>query len=929
MVAAFNRFSSRQTAERRARRGRQRLVAQHVARKRSRRTDKKREWAKLAIRIGVAALVLFVVGVGALFAYFTKDLPNGTELRNRAATESTKIYARDGTTILYEIYDEERRTSIPFDEIPDTVKQATIAIEDDDFYAHHGIDFRGILRAVYRNVTGQSNEGGSTITQQLVKNAILTDEHTYTRKIKELILAIEIESRFSKDEILHLYLNEIPYGSNAYGIQAAAQTFFNKEAKDLDLAQSVLLAALPQRPSTLSPYGPNTEELFARKDFILERMVKLGMISEDEADKAKSQELAFEAPNIEIKAPHFVFWVKDALVEQYGEQLVEKGGLRVTTTLDLNMQKAAEKAVKDGADRNQAQYGVSNAALTAIDPRNGQVMAHVGSRDYFNDAIDGSVDVARSLQQPGSSFKPYEYAAAFNKGYAPSTILFDVRTDFGGNYKPENYDKGQRGPISMRSALQTSLNIPAVKTTYLAGVETVLDQVHRMGITDLQDKSQYGLAVGLGAGEIKLVDHVSAFGVFANEGKKAPRNLVLKVEDPSGKILDEYTDQEGEQVLDRNVALTMSDVLSDDAARSPVFGSGSALTLPGRRNAVKTGTTENNTDGLTIGYVPQLAAGVWVGNNDNTPFPGGDGFFTAAPIWNDFMSEALKDTEAEWYPSPEPIATPKAVLAGKAGGKGEKVRISKVDGKLAPGDLPENYVEEKEFVEYHSILHYVQKDDPQGAFPSNPSSDEMYNRWEAAVSAWGKGKDQGSPPKETSPYGAAEVQPTVSIVQPAAGQEISTSNLSVVVSAQAVAGVSVVDVALDGGIVGSATAEPYTVTFGIAVPNGFHTITAVVTDKYGGKAETSIDINIKLDTQKPTADFSSAETALVTSLDASSSSDNNGIVNFSWSFGDGGAGSGKTASHTYASAGTYSVTLTVSDAAGNTATKTKSVTVAP
>ena len=394
-------------------------------------------------------------------------------------------------------------------------------------------------------------------------------------------------------------------------------------------------------------------------------------------------------------------------------------------------------------------------------------------------------------------------------------------------------------------------------------------------------------------------------------------------------MLDEYANQEGEQVLDRNVALTVSDVLSDDGARSPAFGSGSALTLPGRRAAAKTGTTENNTDGLTMGYVPQLAAGVWVGNNDNTTFPGGDGFIVAAPIWNQFMSEALKDTEAEWYPSPEPIPAPKAVLAGKAGGKGEKVRISKIDGKLAPDDLPENYVEEKEFIDYHSILHYVQKDDPQGPVPSNPASDEMYNRWEASVGAWSKGKEQGSPPKETSPYGAAEVQPTISIVQPAAGGDVTTADLTVVVSAQAVAGVSVVDVALDGGIVGSVTGEPYAVTFSVVVPNGFHTIIAVVTDKYGGKAETSIDVNIKLDTQKPTANFTSSESGLKTDVDASSSSDNNGIVNFSWDFGDGSAGSGKTASHTYASAGTYSVTLTVSDAAGNTATKTKSVTVGP
>jgi len=930
MVAAFKRFSRNgqgalSGSQRRARRERERAVATHVANKRAHKLGKKRAWARLALKIGVALLILGIVGIGSLFAYFTKDLPNGTELKNRASTESTKIYARDGKTILYEIYDEERRTSIPFEEIPDSVKKATIAVEDDDFYEHHGVDFRGLIRAVYRNLTGQSSEGGSTITQQLVKNAILTDEHSLSRKVKELILAIEIESRFTKDEILHLYLNEIPYGSNAYGIEAAAQTYFNKDAKDLTLSESAVLAALPQRPSSLSPYGPNKDELLARKDFILDRMAKLGMITEEEADKAKTVELTFEEPNIEIKAPHFVFWVKDVLIEQFGEQLVERGGLKVTTTLDLKMQAAAEKAVTDGAARNQAQYGVNNAALTAIDPRNGQVMAHVGSKDYFNEDIDGSVDVGRSQQQPGSSFKPIEYAGAFAKGYPPSTILFDVRTDFGNNYKPENYDKGQRGPISMRSALQMSLNIPAVKTTYLVGVEKVVELAKKMGISDLNE--EYGLAVGLGAGDVKLIDHVRVFGTFANQGNLKPRSLLLKVEDPSGKVLEEFKDPKGEQVLDKNVALTMSDVLSDDGARAPVFGSGGPLTLPGRRAAAKTGTTENNTDGWTMGYVPQLAAGVWVGNNDNTPFPGGDGSFTAAPIWHQFMAEALKDTEAEWYPAPEPINGNKAVLQGKAGGKGEKIRISKIDGKRAPDDLPDIYVDEKEFVEYHTILHYLNKDEPNGPAPGNPADDPQYKNWEAAVRGWAGKKNDGTAPKETSPYGAKEVQPSISIVQPGSGQEISTKSITVVVNAAALAGVKIVDVALDGGIVGSTSASPYTVTFNANVPNGFHSITAVVTDKYGGKAETAIDINLKVDSQKPKADFTFTTLLLKATFDASSSSDNAGIASYAWTFGDGTASSGKTKSHTYASAGTYTVTLTVTDTAGNTASKQKSVTV--
>ncbi|MFH0830472.1 MAG: PKD domain-containing protein, partial [Parcubacteria group bacterium] len=630
----------------------------------------------------------------------------------------------------------------------------------------------------------------------------------------------------------------------------------------------------------------------------------------------------------EIKAPHFVFWVKDVLVEKYGEQLVEKGGLRVTTTLDLNMQDAAEKAVEEGAARNLSQYGVQNAALTALDPRSGQVMAHVGSKDYFNDEIDGSVDVARSLQQPGSSFKPYEYAAAFSKGYPPSTVLFDIRTDFGGNYKPENYDRGQRGPLTMRQTLQMSLNIPAVKTTYLAGVDNVVALAKKMGITDLNAEEGYGLAVGLGAGEVKLVDHVAGFGTFANEGKKIPRTLLLKVEDPSGKVLEEFKQPEGEQVLDRNVALTMSNVLSDDAARAPIFGSGGPLTLPDRRAAAKTGTTENNTDGLTMGYVPQLVAGVWVGNNDNKPFPGGDGSFTAAPIWHQFMAEAVKGYDSKWYPDPEPMSAPKAVLAGRAGGKGEKFKVSKIDGKLAPADLPGNYVEEKEFVEYHCILYYVNKDDPLGAAPSNPAGDPQFNNWEAAVRAWGGGKNgNSSKPKETSPYGAAEVQPKISILQPAAGSEVTSSSITVVVSAQALAGVKVVDVALNGGLVGSASAEPFAITFNASVPNGFHTISAIVTDKYGGKAETSIDINLKVDSTKPTATFTTSQAGLKVNADASGSSDNVAVGSYAWDFGDGATASGASTSHTYAAAGNHKITLTVSDAAGNSDVKQKTLTL--
>jgi 1A family penicillin-binding protein len=928
MTAAFRRFYRNRSAQLNSRANRQKEIANHVAGRRQKNSSRRARLFKLLLRIGVAAFVLLVIVVGSLFAYLTKDLPDSDGIKNRAIAESTKIYARDGSTVLYEIFDEERRTSIPFEEIPEAVKEATVAIEDDDFYKHHGIDFSGIARAVYKNLTGGSTEGGSTITQQLVKNAILTSERTFTRKVKELILSIEIESRFSKDDILKLYLNEIPYGRNAYGIQAAAKTYFNKDAKDLTLSESALLAALPQRPSYFAPDGPHKEELNDRKNYVLERMAKLGMITEEEAEKAKAEPLKFVEPKIEIKAPHFVFWVKDQLIEKYGEQIVERGGLRVTTTLDPKLQTIAERAVTEGAKRNFDQYGVNNAALVSVDPRTGQVLAHVGSKDYFNDAIDGSVDIPNTLQQPGSSFKMFEYTKMLEKGYPRTTILFDVERDFGGNYKPKNYSKGQMGPVTLESALQMSLNLPAVEATYLAGVDQTIDLAKAMGITDLNDRANYGLAIGLGAGEVKLVDHTAAFAVLANQGKKIPQSTILKVVDPSGKVLEEWQQPGGEQVVQQNVALTMSDILSNDGARAPVFGSGGPLTLPGRRAAAKSGTTESNTDGLAMGYVPQMATGVWVGNNDNTPFPGGDGSYTAAPIWHQYMTEALKGYEPEWYPAPEPMPAPKAILAGRAGGKGEKVKVSKIDGKLAPGGLPEDCIEEKEFVEYHSTLHYVAKDDPLGPAPANPASDPMYTIWENAVRAWSRGKAEGAAPKETSPYGPAEVQPKISILSPAAGTVITTNSITAIASATAAAGIQVVDFALDGGIVGSSGAEPFSVTFAPNLPNGFHTITAVATAKCGGKAETSIDVQIQIDSTAPTAAMTISSVAgLVVSVDGSGSSDNSGITSYAWDFGDGSGGSGVTSSHTYTAPGNYTVTLTVTDAAGQTGSTSMPVTI--
>ncbi len=900
-------------------------VAGRVASRHKRNINKKSRRKKLAIKIVVATFLLFAIGVGSLFAFAARYLPSADGILQRAIPESTKIYANDGKTILFEIFKDQKRTRIPLEEIPKNVVNATIAIEDNDFYSHHGVDFRGIARSIINNLTSSTTQGGSTITQQLVKNAVLTSERTYWRKIQEVILAIEMESKFSKDQIMELYLNEIPYGNVAYGIEAAAQNYFDKDAKDLTLAESALLASLPQSPSYL---WANKDKLLTRKDFTLDRMAQLGMIDEDEVKQANKEELKFAKRDIQITAPHFVFEVKKYLVEKYGEKLVEQGGLKVTTTLNKEIQQEAERAIKEGAARNKQNYGVNNAALVAMDPRNGKILALVGSKDYFDDSIDGSVDVPFTMQQMGSSVKPYVVANALAHGYPPTTMIFDVQTDFGGNYKPKNYSGGFSGPINMRNAIQHSLNIPMVKFLYLGGKDNMLDMMRKLGVHGLADNDQYGLAVALGAAEMRLVDHVAAFGVFANDGRKMPMTTVAKVEDPTSKVLEEWKEQKGEQAVDQNVARTLSNILSDDAARAPVFGAGSYLTLADRPVAAKTGTTNDNKDGATIGYVPQLVAGVWVGNNDNTPFRGGDGFKVAAPIWNDFMSHVLAGKKVIQFNKPEPMPANKAVLAGKIGAKGgEKKRISKIDGKLAPKDLPDNYVEEKEFNDYHTILFFLDRNNPLGPAPGNPKGDPMFTRWEKAVLAWAKNK-KGAAPKETSPYGAAEVKPRISILQPASNAVIGGDSVTAISSVDALAGTKSVEYKLDGKVVGAAPSEPFALKITLGVPNGVHTITATATDKYGGKGTTSIDIQVKKDTVAPVANFVIApHTTLDVAVDGTSSTDNEGIVSYLWDFGDSTTQSGDTATHTFASGNTYTISLTVTDAAGLSNTKTQDVTV--
>ena len=695
----------------------------------------------------IVIILIILAGLGGIgvFLWIAKDLPSPDRLLEREIAQSTKIYDRTGKIILYEIHGAQRRTLVELDEISDWLIWATIVTEDKDFYQHKGFDLRGIIRAVWKNITRRGKlQGGSTITQQFIKNSILTPQKSYIRKIKELILAYQIERKFSKDQILKMYLNEIPYGANAYGAESAARIYFNKRAKDLTLAEATLLAALPKAPTYYSPHGSHRQELLARQEYILNSMVKEGYISQEKKKEALEENALANvvARREAILAPHFVMYVKELLTAKYGERLVEKGGLKVITTLDIELQELAEEIIEEQVKINQESFGATNAALVALDAQTGQILTMVGSRDYFDQNIDGNVNVTICPRQPGSSFKPIVYARALEEGYTPETIIFDVETNFGPSgpekkdYIPHNYDGKTYGPITMRQALAGSINIASVKVIYLAGVQDALNLAERMGYTTLKDRSRFGLSLVLGGAEVKLLEHVSAFSVFAQEGIKRSTQAILSIEDSAGRVLEEIKPEEGTRIMNVQIARTINDILSDNEARAFVFGAQNFLTLGNRPVAAKTGTTNDFRDAWTIGYTPTLVAGVWTGNNDNTAMTGrAAGANVAAPVWNRFMRRALEGQPIEEFTPPGISQATKPVLAGWVGGQ-VKVKIDKVSGKLATEFTPEDCVVEKTFWPVHSILHSVNKADPQGPIPDDPTIDPQYTRWEEAVQKW-------------------------------------------------------------------------------------------------------------------------------------------------------------------------------------------------
>lgn len=804
-----------------------------------------------------------------LFWVATLNIPDFSSFNERKIVQSTKIYDRTGEILLWDIHENIQRTVIPYGQISRNIKNATVAIEDSDFYHHRGIQPLSILRATLVNIlSGRLEQGGSTITQQLIKNTYLTKEKTFSRKIKEVILALKLERAMTKDEILNLYLNEVSYGGNSYGVEAASQNLFSKHASDLSLAEAAYLAALPKAPTFYSPYGNHPEDLEARKNLVLDRMIKLNFISADEADSAKKEKVAFIAKgNQSIKAPHFSTYVREYLENKYGQDRVEQDGLKVISTLDYSLEAKAEELLAAEVADKSAKFHATNAGLIALDPKTGQILAMVGSKDYFNQADEGNFNITLAKRQPGSSIKPFVYASAFEKGYTPDTAVFDLKTEFNAScnidgsapvgvdpnscYMPENYDGVYRGPTSFRNALAQSINVPSVKILYLTGIKNAIKTIQRMGITTLNDPQRYGLTLVLGGGEVSLLELTNGYAAFANSGVFNPSSPVLRVEDGEGAVLEEFTPQPKEGVA-KNIALLISDVLSDNVARTPAFGSNSFLYFPNPKVAVKTGTTNDYRDAWVLGYTPDIALGVWFGNNNNSPMEKKVAGFIAAPLWHQVMAEALKTYKGSTFEPPVPQPEPKPVLRGEWRG-GKSYSIDSVTGKRATEYTPQELLKDRVLTSVHSILYWVDKDNPLGPPPLNPNEDPQFRLWEYPVRAWAlkngyPDEDMSQAPQETDNIHRPEYAPGAVIINPLPGAEFKPSDsINISTAVKSPFGVSQVDYFFNETYIGSSKKEPFNLSFtpekiGGVFPNSI--IKAVVYDSVKNKGVASVSIKI-------------------------------------------------------------------------------------
>ncbi|MES2436432.1 MAG: penicillin-binding protein [Patescibacteria group bacterium] len=823
-------------------------------------------WKQLIL---LAVIVLLFISGGIFLWVATLKIPDLESFQDKILSGSTRLYDKTGEIVLYDLNKDVRQQVVPYENISPYIKNATIAIEDSEFYVHKGVRPMAFLRAVIVNLqSGEFKQGGSTITQQVIKNALLTSDKRISRKIKEWVLALKLERIMTKDQILNLYLNGSPYGGNAYGVEEASKRFFNKSAKDLTLAESAYLAAIPQAPSTYSPFGKHVDKLETRKNVVLQRMKELNFISEAEYETARAEKVTFTKQDINsIKAPHFSMFIKEYLIEKYGEDVVNTGGLKVITTLDYKLQEKAEAIVKENALKNTKNFNATNAGMIAIDPATGQLLVMVGSRDYFDKEIDGNFNITTAHRQPGSSFKPFAYVTAFTKGYTPETVLFDVPTQFSTNcdaygnptspgiqkdscYMPNNYDLNFRGPMSLRNALAQSINIPAIKTLYLAGMKDTLQTARDLGITSLSNVNQYGLTLVLGGGEASPLEMTGAYGVFANNGMRNPTTGILKITDREGKVLEEFK-ADPKQVVPEQSVLLLNDVLSDNVARLPLNGPGSATDFGSRQVALKTGTTNDTRDTWIIGYTPQIAVGAWAGNNDNSVMIRKTSGLIIAPMWRQFMNEALKDLPEVAFKEPEPIdPNLKPILRGSWQG-GQTYTVDRTTGLPATDATPpENREERSSGGEVHTILHYVDKNNPTGNPPANPASDSQYYLWETPVRNWAEKNGAASPNPQQNQQQPQNGAPLVIITSPTANASFNKSDrMNAAISTQSQTPLKRAEFYINGTYVGVKNSAPFNLDIDLSLSpasqGSNNQLKVVVFDQNEVKNETTLQFSIK------------------------------------------------------------------------------------
>ncbi len=834
-----------------------RLSAAELEHKRLR-TIKLIRYGSMAAAIGAVAMVFVFFGA---FAWYSRELPKPGEVVRKQGF-STQIFDREGV-LLFDIYDEERRNPVGIDQVPEHLKQATIATEDKDFYKHEGFDFMTVIRIPYNVIFRQRVVGGSTLTQQLVKNALLTNERSIERKFKELVLSLQIERSFSKDEILNMYLNEAPYGGTAWGIGTASEVYFNKPVADLDLVESAILAGLPQRPTAYSPYVGRTDAdgtplWKVRTRGVLRRMHEDGYITDLAYEDALGglDNVEFDQAPLTIKAPHFVFYVKDQLSEMFGEEVVETGGFKVTTSLDWEIQEAAQQIVAEEVESVEERFHITNGAALVMDPNNGEILSMVGSRNYNNSDIGGQYNITvDALRQPGSAIKPVTYLGLLQRGYTPSSLIVDVPTTFQRNpndrpYDPKNYDGTFRGPVNVRNSLGSSLNIPAVKALATVGVDNFLKLAYDMGLETLEptaaNKQRFGLAVTLGGAEVRMINLVTAYSAFANEGKKVEPVPILKVEDKDGRVVFEHRHVEGRQVIKPEEAFLISNILSDNNARLMAFGANSLLNT-GRPIAVKTGTTNEMKDNWAIGWSREVVVGAWVGNNDNTAMRAvASGVSGATPIWRRVILMALEKgygapawevpsnveqvevDQISGYPAHSGFGSRVDYAIKNTLPTGEDTihQLVKVcrgdDRKLATdADVRRGNYEEKEYIR-------LQENDPY--------SEDGVNRWQLAIDAWIQNIDDGKYRYPTEYCGDAD-EVYVTISEPRNETNFEGEDIRVKIEADHREGIEKIELYVNGSK--RETVEGRIFDSRINLPRGQYTLKAIAYPRNGEKKESS------------------------------------------------------------------------------------------